>query len=304
MIIDLTNLENSKIKYKISQFPDGQQNITLLPLTQSDKFNIRESSVTIKSRLNSFKDLELIIATVACLREKETEHIHLYVPYFMGARSDRKFEDGGNNYLKDVICPIINSLNLDSVETLDPHSHVLEALIRNFKSKSNLDLVRFAITDLYKLCDDSNSDNFVIISPDAGAYHKIYKLTKEIGYEGDIITCTKERDTEGNLTKTFVPLPYQKNNGEYLAYRDKDYIIIDDICDGGRTFINIVKELTNSGVTGKIYLIVTHGIFSAGFYELSKHFNKIYCTNSYSDVLKGSYYHYDNNNLVNQLNIF
>ena len=35
---------------------------------------------------------------------------------------------------------------------------------------------------------------------------------------------------------------------------------------------------------GKTYLIVTHGIFSAGFEELYKHFDGIYCTNSYSDI--------------------
>ena len=28
-ILDLTNLENSDIKYKVSKFPDGQQAITL-----------------------------------------------------------------------------------------------------------------------------------------------------------------------------------------------------------------------------------------------------------------------------------
>ena len=128
------------------------------------------------------------------------------------------------------------------------------------------------------------NDNFVLISPDAGASHKIEKIAQAIGYKGDIITCSKERDTEGNLTKTNVPLKYQINNGNYLEYCSKDFIIIDDIADGGRTFINIAKELKNQNVKGKIYLIVTHGIFSAGFNELSKYFDGIYCTNSYSDI--------------------
>ena len=35
---------------------------------------------------------------------------------------------------------------------------------------------------------------------------------------------------------------------------------------------------------GKIYLIITHGIFSKGFEELSKYFDGIYCTNSYSEI--------------------
>jgi len=68
-----------------------------------------------------------------------------------------------------------------------------------------------------------------------------------------------------------------------MEYRD--VIIIDDICDGGATFINIAKILTGyKEFKGKIYLIVTHGIFSKGFAELSQYFKGIYCTNSYSDL--------------------
>ena len=67
---------------------------------------------------------------------------------------------------------------------------------------------------------------------------------------------------------------------------DKDMIIIDDICDGGATFINIAKELRKPGYMykdNKIYLIVTHGIFSKGTTKLSQYFDGIYCTNSYKN---------------------
>jgi ribose-phosphate pyrophosphokinase len=57
---------------------------------------------------------------------------------------------------------------------------------------------------------------------------------------------------------------------------------VDDICDGGRTFIEISKAL--DGYQGELYLFVTHGIFSKGFEELFKHFTKIYTTNSIKDI--------------------
>jgi len=78
---------------------------------------------------------------------------------------------------------------------------------------------------------------------------------------------------------------------------DKDVFIIDDICDGGRTFIEIAKAVDevrklSSSVKrehyGKNYLIVTHGIFSAGFDFLVQHFDGIYCTNSVKDVRDGT----------------
>jgi ribose-phosphate pyrophosphokinase len=62
------------------------------------------------------------------------------------------------------------------------------------------------------------------------------------------------------------------------------YVIVDDICDGGRTFIELAKAIHDSRPTAEVYLIVTHGIFSNSFYELSKHIKKVYSSNSYSDI--------------------
>ena len=304
--INLVYPEKSDIKYKISKFPDGQQNIVI---EEKELITYYESKwtlhpVTIKSRLNNWLDLELIVAIVASLRELGVEEIHLYTPYIMGARSDRKFETGGNNYIKDVLCPVINSLNFKTVTCIDPHSDVLEACIKGFRKESNLKLVDWTIKQIYgEFVNGGNpnitfpiSNNFILISPDAGASKKIYKLAEQIGYKGDIITCSKDRDTDGKLTKTVVPMGKHWNS-------DKDIIIIDDICDGGATFINITKEFKSNGYKGKLYLIVTHGIFSKGFEELSKYFNGIYCTNSYKDFLEYSEVGWDKAKLK-QLNVF
>lgn len=127
------------------------------------------------------------------------------------------------------------------------------------------------------------NNKFIVVSPDAGASKKIYKLAEQIGYKGHIYTATKDRDKNGNLTKQSIP---NLDNDRFI-HCDKDYIIIDDICDGGATFINLGKIIKNSRhqkCTGKTYLIVTHGIFSKGLEELSKYFDGIYCTNSYKDI--------------------
>ena len=157
-IINLVDLEKSQIKYKISKFPDGQQNITLLckEIDLHKSIGIMgttsevKDSITISSRMNNFTDLELIICTVACLREYGVKSISLYVPYFIGARSDRKFEEGGNWYLKQVICPIINSLNFESITVLDAHSNILGNLLNNFKGLNNELLVKWAIENIYE----------------------------------------------------------------------------------------------------------------------------------------------------------
>lgn len=302
-ILNLTNLKASDIKFEVSKFPDGQQQVVITnhkELFDGSEYEFADThlrtDVRIKARLNNFKDLELIICATKSLREMGIEHINLYTPYFLGSRSDRKFEEGSNNYLKDVICPIINSLKFDSVTVLDPHSDVLEACLNNFNKVDNHALVKWAL-NTYQFDNKKKSgsyyEDFVLVSPDAGANKKIFKVADQIGYEGDVITCSKSRDANGKLTKTHVPDEY---------YFDRDIIIIDDICDGGATFINIAKVIKdNVYFKGKIYLIVTHGIFSKGFAEINKYVDGIYCTNSYRDVADNEY---DQKTNVKQLNVF
>lgn len=299
MILNLVNPTDSEVKFKVSRFPDQQQNITITD-------EIVNKYVLIKSRLNSWLDLELIVCAVASLRNMNVKSIELFVPYFCGARSDRKFERGGNNYLKDVICPVINSLNFDSVTVLDPHSYCLEMGLKNFKKISNAALVEWSVRDILVNNTESHIKDLIYIAPDAGATHKIYSTLKEAKIEdNNIITCSKERDNEGKLTKCVVPIPIQSKNSEWLDYRKKDFIIIDDICDGGRTFINIAKELkVQLSPEANIYLIVTHGIFSAGYEELYKYFDGIYTTNSVKEVPSLLKLWGDKTEFTKQLNIF
>ena len=72
-------------------------------------------------------------------------------------------------------------------------------------------------------------------------------------------------------------------NGLGEQKRDGKFIIIDDICDGGRTFIGIAEAIKEQVQNPEIYLLVTHGIFSAGYNQLMNYFDKIYTTNSYHD---------------------
>lgn len=312
-VLNLTNETSSDIKFEVSKFPDGQQQVKIQTIYgKTTIVGWNKESFQIKARLNNFKDLELIICATKSLRALGVKKIHLYTPYFLGSRSDRKFEEGSNNYLKDVICPIINSLNFESVTVLDPHSDVLEACLNNFKKVDNLNLINYSLSHythgIYsdKISREKTLDKFILISPDAGANKKIFKIAEQIGYTGDIITCSKSRDEQGKLSRVEVPYSY-RNHG------DKDMIIIDDICDGGATFINIAKELKENSnrkpFKGKIYLIITHGIFSKGFEELSKYFDSIYCTNSYESIPETQAFLKENkfictNKLVKQLNVF
>jgi ribose-phosphate pyrophosphokinase len=292
-ILDLTGTDlESTIQYNISSFPDGQQTIDIT------SNYITSPIVEIRSRLNTFRDLELILCATQALRGVGIKDIELYIPYIIGGRSDRKFVVGGVNYLKDIIGPIINSQEYSKVTVMDPHSDVTESVLNKFEKIDNINLVRFALSKIDN--KDGAQGRTVLISPDAGAYKKIYDVAKYFKIE-KIVTATKIRDLKtGKIIHTDVPIDVYDVG--------KNFVIIDDICDGGRTFIEIAKGIMERGMLSsisneksKIYLIVTHGIFSAGFTELNKYFDGIFCTNSYRNVAE---YENNVNTNVKQLNVF
>ncbi len=263
--------------YEISRFPDGQQSIRIIEKKYSSYNSLadQKTPITIKSRLNTFRDLELIVCANQALKEIGVKKVNLYIPYCIGGRSDRKFQEGGVNYIKTVIAPIINLQNFGKVTIMDPHSDVLEACINNFVKVYNFGVAKMALDDVIG-GEIGTKDNLCLVSPDAGAYKKIFDVATWFGID-KIITATKVRDLKtGKILHTEVPVLDQHN--------DIKYVIVDDICDGGRTFIEIAKAIKGSRPTAKIYLVITHGIFSAGFSELGDYFDGIYTTNSIKDI--------------------
>lgn len=277
--LNLANALSSKIEYEIFYFPDGQQDI----LIKSKAYMLNK--VTIVSRFNSFKDLELIICATKALRRLGVREINLDIPYLLGARSDRHFQEGGNSYLVDVIAPIINAQRYNKVTSIDVHSDVAQACIDNFVSVPNHFVVQ---TALYSF-GAKDPEDYIIVAPDAGALKKVYDLmtylNKNMTSISRMVIGTKHRDVvTGKISHTSVDIPK-----EYLRSTQMNkYVIVDDICDGGRTFIELAKaikkKMKDEDVFAEIYLVVTHGIFSAGYEELGKHFDGIYCTNSVKNI--------------------
>ena len=318
-ILNLVNLNDIlSFKYEISRFPDGQQSLRLIEEGYNTFNSLKENpyGITIKSRLNDFRDLEIIICATQALKEVGVQRIKLYIPYCVGARSDRKFMEGGINYVKHVIAPIINSQGYEQVIIMDAHSDVLEACINNFVKVDNIRLVEFAFKDYFlskgfETWSGSNFENVRLISPDAGALKKVFHVADTVKYKNEVIIASKHRNLEtGKIDYTNVPMSVND--------ADKDVFIIDDICDGGRTFIEVAKAVNevrkfSSSVHpdnhGKNYLIITHGIFSAGFDSLGEYFDGIYCTNSVKYITDGTIVntfskHKTIHSLVKQLNVF
>jgi ribose-phosphate pyrophosphokinase len=238
---------------KIITFPDGQPHMNV---NESPHLSIVVCSITSPSKL-----LELQML-VDALRSSRKVVLSLHIPYLMGARYDRVMHQGDSFDLK-VIATIINALNIRKVVLYDPHSDVAAALIENVKVVTN-----------QKLVEAYDKEDAVMIIPDAGAAKKAFDYPKWNPKITDYVQALKHRDTKtGEISHTEI-IGLDKCH-------ERNCVIIDDICDGGRTFVEIAKILKGMQVAPKsITLIVTHGIFSKGFDELGMYFDQIITSNS------------------------
>jgi ribose-phosphate pyrophosphokinase len=227
--------------------------------------------VMITQRIATSEDfIFLLLAAEALQQSGSISELYLTLPYFPGARQDRRMVEGEPFTLK-VYANLINEASFDEVVILDPHSDVTPALINNVTVVNNHVFVDQAILDIEGMVPEHYVS---LVSPDAGASKKITSLAKYVQIQ-DIIKCDKDRDvTNGNIKGFEV---HSKN------IQGKTCVIVDDICDGGGTFVGLAQKLREEGAK-RVYLVVTHGIFSKGFKQLNAYFDGIYTTDSFPNI--------------------
>lgn len=226
---------------------------------------------TIVARLQTANDvMALVMATDAVRRLDHATPLRLFMPYVPYARQDRVCVPGESFSLK-AFGNLINSLGFERVTVVDPHSDVVGAVLDNVEIITQLQAIN-RYQDLIKMVLSSRA---VFVSPDAGANKKTSELAKYFAHH-EFIRADKKRNLEtGAIIETVV-------------YADdltgRTVVIADDICDGGRTFIELTKVLRAKGAT-KVILYVTHGIFSKGLEPLIKGgINEVFTTDSWSVI--------------------
>lgn len=220
------------------------------------------------ARIQSSDDLMRLVLAREALQQGRQKSLSLFVPYFPYARQDRVMNVGEAFSLK-AVARIINSLGFDEVTTCDPHSDVTAALVDRLTVIPQATLVR-SINGIGTLNSD-NGANLVIVSPDAGAMKKAFEVSRSLNRE--LVCASKVRDTKtGEISGVEI------NSSVDLDCRSA--LIVDDICDGGRTFIELAKVLRECGAA-KVYLYVTHGIFSKGLGVFEGLIDAVYTTNSF-----------------------
>lgn len=242
----VNNLENP---FETTKFPDGTSQVWKIkyPISEEDDVKI----------LWQFEnEAEMFhVAQLAQLVQEVSGHtdVTLVCPYLPYGRQDK---DIGNklSFALKTFKELMYSVNVDRIETYDAHS--TSEMVHSTSP-----------TEFHKAI--FNHD--IICFPDAGAASRYSGIAKV-----PTVHCQKVRD---QLTGAITGLQLVTAD-RFFSLKGKRVLIIDDICDGGMTFIK-VAELLKEHETAQIDLAVSHGLFSKGKQVLhDAGITNIYTTNS------------------------
>jgi ribose-phosphate pyrophosphokinase len=227
-------------------------------------YEISPEMIIIRADLRSAADvMELLLLTNALRKMFVGIKLSLEIPYLPYARQDRVCASG-EAFALEVMCQLINLQRFETVTVWDVHSQKsLELLERSI----NIEAVDLIPPALIK--------GFTLVAPDKGAVARTRAVADR--YNIPMILAEKVRNPETmEITGTKI-----HNEGVDCS---GDLLIIDDICDGGRTFIELAKVLRPI-TQGKICLWVTHMIGSQGFDVFEGLIDEIYTANCFKETV-------------------
>lgn len=243
-----------RIVEKVSLYSDTT------PMIKMENFDeIVEEADTVILKPSSLSSLVEGLFLVDAINYQGGQLDYLVLPYVPGARQDRTNEAGDVLFTAKSVADMINARGFSRVVILDPHSPVTTELIDNVR-----------VYPLEKVADKMWAGYDGIIAADEGGRERAETFAKAMNLP--IFYGRKHRDVEtGKLSGFDVDV---LTRGGY-------YLVVDDICDGGGTFIGLGNQINNEqGAYADLY--VSHGIFAKGYVDLLHTFEHIYTTDSRS----------------------
>lgn len=189
-----------------------------------------------------FQLIQLVMLLRASKHHCNSKFI-LIMPYLPYGRQD-KHVSNETTFALTAFSDVINNLKFDEVRTLDAHSGEFIILFNNASDEFPEEFIRRAM---------NRTAADIVAYPDKGA---CARYAERLPYK--YVIGEKVRDQQTGWIKQYDlidPLGH--------GVKGKKVLMIDDICDGGMTFILLARDLYKAGAE-RVSLYVTHGIFSKG----------------------------------------
>lgn len=232
------------------------------PLNEAtvSKFKNGESRVEI---LNSVRDCDVYVVQPTCnpcpndyimelvilldaFRRAGAARVTAIIPIFGYARQDRKDKSRAPISAK-VIADILHTAGVDRVLTIDLHAPQIQGFV-NFPI-DNLFGEPLIKQYLQESLKDVDSNNVVVVSPDAGGAKRADALAKQL--KAGLAIMSKKRDKPGVVARMTLVGDVE----------DKTCIIVDDMVDTAGTLTRAAGELMKAGAK-EVYASAVHGVLS------------------------------------------
>lgn len=249
----------------VTEFPSGEKLISVQRKVTQDLSPVVD--IIYDFKVHGDSSIFYLAQLVDALRiHYRNPKVCLTIPYLTHSRQDRACNIG-ESFSLHVWADLINSMRFHSVYTLDIHSEVSKNIYNLYNQPPH----RIFYERMFK--DDVRDGHTLLVAPDKGARPRVNAMRKAFRAE-ELLICSKVRDTAtGKL------LSYKVDNPSLLS-RYKSLTIVDDICDGGGTFMLLAEAVRKINKDIKLELMVTHGLFTKGVDHLLEYYDHIYTTDS------------------------
>lgn len=261
-----TWLTVSDCTVRVDEFPDGSFRFNLDGLEQIKYSRISNLifTITLKTTLP-----EAIMAVYQVISAIDGyccgSTINLVIETLPDQRADR-IEQDGMSLPAQATAAMIAGMSVNMVTVFDPHSHVLVDYLKDF----GVPVLVVKPLECFNRAVVANNRDFRmdhVVAVDAGAVERAEEVAQF--YEAGVIYADKTR-VDGKITG------HEIVDQTDAVLSTETIWVVDDLCDGGATFISIAKALREHYNFGELKLYVTHGLFSRGKEELFKHYTEIH----------------------------
>lgn len=249
-------------------FPGGERHVRL----PASVGGCGDRVWTLTANLYSAQGIVDLLLLVDALRRATPQagELHLMMPYVPYARQDR-VAVAGEPLSAAVFCRLINGLGFDTVTIADPHSDVVPALLDRVQVMRAAQYVKTLRASAL-----AHVPEIALVAPDVGARKRVEQVAKEVG--APVAYATKTRD----------PVTGKLSGAEITGdLPDLPLLVVDDICDGGGTFIALAKVI-RAASSQPLYLYVTHGLFTKGLEPLLALYDGVFTAHCADSALENA----------------
>jgi ribose-phosphate pyrophosphokinase len=231
-------------KIQIETFPDEEIGVQILE-------NVRGRDVfvlqTIARRPN-FYLMELLII-VDALKRASAKSITAVIPYFGYARQDRK-DKGRVPITAKLVANLLEKAGVSRVLTMDLHAEQIQGFFDI--PVDNLYARPVLIEHMRKL----GLKDYIVVTPDIGSIKLAKAFAKDL--ESGLAIVDKRR----------VSADIVEVNALIGEVKDKEVLLVDDICSTGGT-LKTASWMCKQAGARRIYAAVTHGLLLGKAFEES-----------------------------------